>query len=99
MIEYSCQRFYTKKGEVNMQKTWNLKKYDNGILDKIKNEYNVSDIMAKLLVSRNIEFEDVDNFLNGSLEDLKDPYGIKDMDKLVERIDKAIRDKIGRAHV
>lgn len=75
-----------------MQKTWNLKKYDNGILDKIKNEYNVSDIMAKLLVSRNIEFEDVDNFLNGSLEDLKDPYGIKDMDKLVERIDKAIRD-------
>ena len=75
-----------------MQKTWNLKKYDNEILDKIKNEYNVSDIMAKLLVSRNIEFEDVDNFLNGSLEDLKDPYGIKDMDKLVERIDKAIRD-------
>ena len=75
-----------------MQKTWNLRKYDNEILDKIKNEYNVSDIMAKLLVSRNIEFEDVDNFLNGSLEDLKDPYGIKDMDKLVERIDKAIRD-------
>lgn len=73
-----------------MQKTWNLKKFNNEILDKIKNEYNVSDIMAKLLVSRNIQFEDVDNFLNGSLEDLKDPYGIKDMDKLVERIDKAI---------
>ena len=76
-----------------MQKIWNVKKYDNELINKIKDTYNVSEIMAKLLVSRNIEFDEIDNFLNGTLEDLNDPYEIKDMDKLVERIDRAIKDK------
>ena len=76
-----------------MQKVWNLKKYDTELIRKIKDTYKVSDIMAKLLISRNIEFDDIGNFLNGTLEDLMDPYEIKDMDKLVERIDKAIKDK------
>lgn len=76
-----------------MQKKWNLKKYDENLVKKIKDKYNVSDILAKLLISRNIELEDIDSFLNGTLDDLKDPYGIKDMDKLVERIEKAIENK------
>ena len=76
-----------------MQKIWNVKKYDNELIERIKDTYNVSEIMAKLLVSRNIEFEQIDNFLNGTLEDLNDPYEIKDMDKLVDRIDKAIKNK------
>lgn len=73
-----------------MQKTWNLKKYDNELVNKIRRKYNVSEIMAKLLISRNIDFDDIDNFLNGKLDDLNDPYEMKDMDKLVERIDRAI---------
>jgi single-stranded-DNA-specific exonuclease len=76
-----------------MQKTWNLRKYDNELVEKIRRKYNVSDIMAKLLISRSIEFEEIDNFLNGTLDDLKDPYGIKDMEKLVDRIDIAINNK------
>lgn len=76
-----------------MQKVWNLKKYDNELIKKIKDTYGVSDIMAKLLISRNIEFNDIDNFLNGKLDNLIDPYKIKDMNKLVERIDKAIKKK------
>lgn len=76
-----------------MQKVWNLKKYDTELIKKIKDTYGVSDIMAKLLISRNIEFNDIDNFLNGKLDNLIDPYKIKDMNKLVERIDKAINKK------
>lgn len=76
-----------------MQKIWNLRKYDPKLVNKIKDTYKISDIMAKLLISRNIEFDDIDEFLNGNLEDLKDPYKIKDMDKLVDRIDKAITNK------
>ena len=68
-----------------MQRTWNLKKYDNNLVEKIMNRYNVTEIMAKLLISRNIEFDDIDSFLNGDLEELKDPYGIKDMEKLLLR--------------
>ena len=76
-----------------MQKIWNVRKYEPKLVNKIKDTYKISDIMAKLLISRNIEFDDIDEFLNGNLEDLKDPYKIKDMDKLVDRIDKAITNK------
>lgn len=74
-----------------MQKTWNLRKYDNDLVKKIQDTYNVSEIMAKLMIARDIEFNEIGSFLNGSLDDLKDPYELKDMEKLVERIDKAIK--------
>ena len=74
-----------------MQKTWCLKKYDEEKIEKIKSTYNVSDIMAKLLMSRNIQFQDIDMFLNGTIDDLYDPYDIKDMEKIVDRIDVALK--------
>lgn len=76
-----------------MQKTWCVRKYDEKLVEKIKSTYNVSDIMARLLISRNIQFDDIDMFLNGTLDDLSDPYEIKDMEKIVERIDMAIKNK------
>ena len=76
-----------------MQRIWNLKKYDNNLVEKIREEYKVSEIMAKLLISRDIEFNDIDNFLNGTLDDLNDPYEIKDMDKFVKRVNEAIKNK------
>ncbi len=74
-----------------MQKTWDLRKYDNELVEKIKSMYGVSDIMAKLLISKDIKLDDIGGFLNGTLDDLKNPYEIKDMDKLVDRIDAAIK--------
>lgn len=74
-----------------MQKTWNLRKYDNDLVKRIQDTYDVSEIMAKLMIARNIEFDEINNFLKGSLDDLKDPYDLKDMDKLVDRIDRAIK--------
>lgn len=74
-----------------MQKTWYLRKVDNELLNKIKDEFNVSEIMARLLCARNIEYDEIDNYLNGTLDDLLDPYGLKDMDKFVERVDEAIK--------
>ncbi len=74
-----------------MPKTWCVTKYDEKLLEKIKSTYNVSEIMAKLLVSRNIQFNDIYTFLNGTIDDLSDPYEIKDMEKIVKRIDIAIK--------
>ena len=74
-----------------MQKTWNLRKVDNELLNKIKDEFNVSEIMARLLCARNIEYDEIGNYLNGTLDDLLDPYGLKDMDKFVDRVDEAIK--------
>ena len=64
--------------------------------DKIKHlaqALNVEDFVAQLLVQRGIEtFEDAKRFFRPSLDHLHDPYLMKDMDKAVERIEKAIEE-------
>ena len=70
-----------------MQKVWSVKKYDKEKINELVMKYNISEMLAKLILAR--EIEDVDMFLNGTLEDLKDPYKMKDMQKFVERINKA----------
>lgn len=72
-----------------MQKKWNVKVYDENVIKNIQNKYGISEIMAKLIVSR--EIEDIDNFLNGNIDDLHDPYQMKDMDKFVGRVKSAIK--------
>ena len=74
-----------------MQKVWNVKKYDDEYVQKVCDRYNVSKLLAKLLISRNIAFDDMDMFLNGTINDFRDPFDIKDMDKFVERIDIALK--------
>jgi len=52
---------------------------------------NVEEFVASLLIQRGIEtFEQARLFFRPSLDDLHDPYLMKDMDKAVERIEKAI---------
>ena len=55
---------------------------------------NVEDFVAQLLVQRGIEtFEDAKNFFRPSLDHLHNPYLMKDMEKAVERIEKAIENQ------
>ncbi|WP_291147026.1 single-stranded-DNA-specific exonuclease RecJ [Flavobacterium sp. UBA7680] len=65
--------------------------------DKIKHlaqALNVEDFVATLLIQRGIDtFEDAKNFFRPSLEHLHDPYLMKDMDKAVARIEKAIKNQ------
>lgn len=65
--------------------------------DKVKHlaqALNVEDFIAQLLVQRGIEtFEDAKDFFRPSLEHLHDPYLMKDMDKAVARIEKAIENQ------
>jgi single-stranded-DNA-specific exonuclease len=64
--------------------------------EKVKhlvNELKVDELIATLLVQRGIEtFDDARQFFRPSLEDLHNPYLMKDMDKAVSRIEKAIVD-------
>ena len=71
---------------------WNLKsKPEEQKVQVLQNELKVSRIIAELLISRGIEtYEDARLFFRPSLADLHDPYLMKDMEKAVERIEKAI---------
>jgi len=56
-------------------------------------QLNVDEMVAALLIQRGITtFEEARKFFRPSLDDLHDPYLMKDMDKAVCRIEKAIAD-------
>ena len=71
---------------------WTLKpKPDSHKVKSLSNELKVNEIIATLLVQRGIEtFEQARQFFRPSLGDLHDPYLMKDMEKAVARIEKAI---------
>src|SRR6187402_1048935 len=55
---------------------------------------NVEEFVAALLIQRGVEtFEQAKLFFRPTLDDLHDPYLMKDMDKAVERIEKAIENQ------
>ncbi len=57
----------------------------------LKKSLNVDSIVASLLVQRGIEtYEEAKQFFRPTLDDLHDPFLMKDMQKAVDRIEKAI---------
>jgi single-stranded-DNA-specific exonuclease len=71
---------------------WTLKpKPDSKKLKSLQEALQVDEIVATLLLQRGIEtYEDAKTFFRPSLNDLHDPFLMKDMDKAVERIEAAL---------
>jgi len=71
---------------------WTLKsKPKKEQVQKLQTELQVDEIIATLLLQRGIEtYEQARSFFRPSLDDLHDPYLMKDMDKAVSRIETAI---------
>lgn len=71
---------------------WNLKsKPEKEKVQALQNALQVDEIIATLLVQRGIAtYEQAKTFFRPTLEDLHNPYLMKDMDKAVSRIEKAI---------
>lgn len=74
---------------------WTLKPKPNSEkVDHLQEALDIDETTATLLVQRGIEnFEDAKAFFRPSLTHLHDPYLMKDMDKAVKRIEKAISNK------
>ena len=73
-------------------KKWSLK--DSAAPETVAQlsaELGIDGVLAELLVQRGVKtFEDARSFFRPRLEDLHDPFLMKDMDKAVERLHKAI---------
>ena len=71
---------------------WNLKpKPSEESINALANELHVDGLVATLLIQRGIDtYEKARQFFRPSLNNLHDPFLMKDMDKAVERIEKAI---------
>ena len=84
--------FIFTKEEKRMEKRWVLKEQGEiGAVESLALALNVNNELANLLVQRGINsFEEAKNFFRPQLQDLHDPFLMKDMDLAVERIEQAI---------
>jgi single-stranded-DNA-specific exonuclease len=75
-----------------MERIWNLKKQgDTNEVKHLSAALNVNMIIARLLVQRGISsYNEAKSFFRPRLSDLLDPFLMKDMDKAVERVERAI---------
>lgn len=80
-----------------MDKIWKAKSEpDMSLVQQIVDELNAPEIVAKMLVQRGIDSpEKVKKFFNPKITDLYDPFLMKDMDKAIERIAKAVENNEG----
>ena len=74
-----------------MKKKWEYYDQNQELVEKIAKEHNISNLLAKILVNRNItEEEQINVFLNPKRNNFHNPFLMLDMEKAVERIIQAI---------
>lgn len=78
-----------------MDRIWNLKKQgDQNEVKHLSAALNVNMVIARLLVQRGIKtYNEAKAFFRPRLSDLHDPFLMKDMDKAVERLERAINNQ------
>lgn len=74
-----------------MQKRWVIKAVDNEKVKALQESLKVHPMLCKLLVQRGIEtYDQAKSFFRPSLDELHDPFLMKDMDRAINRITSAI---------
>ena len=75
-----------------MGKRWSIKPQENqDIVHQLATELSIDPVLSNLLVQRGIKnYDEAKKFFRPSLADLYDPFLMKDMDKAIARLQKAI---------
>ncbi len=78
-----------------MNNKWIFKNKPNAeVVDKLRKELNINETLAILLVQRGItDFDKAKQFFRPSFADLHNPFLMKDMEKAVSRIEKALENQ------
>lgn len=72
------------------RKIWNVSKIDKAYASEISQNLDIDPFAALLLASRGIcEYDEIEEFFSDEAE-FCDPYELRDMDKAVERIERAL---------
>lgn len=70
---------------------WRMAQTDDGWCSRVAQAYGLPLYVAKILAARHIDYDDIPAFLQPKIKDLMpDPYVLKDMEKAVQRVVKAI---------
>jgi single-stranded-DNA-specific exonuclease len=76
-----------------MEKYWKIRERASSVeVEKLAAELNINHVLANLLLQRNVKtFDEAKAFFRPSLDDLHDPFLMKDMSKAVDRLKLAIK--------
>ncbi len=71
---------------------WIYNKYEDSEVEELSRRLGISRLLAKVFLSRGIrDGEYIGKFLNPSIESLHDPFLLRDMDRAVERVARAVK--------
>lgn len=74
-----------------MEKNWQVQTFHQERVQSLSQELNIHPLIIQILLNRGIEEKDpIHNFLYPSLKNLHSPFHMKDMDRAVDRIIRAI---------
>ncbi|MBR3152076.1 MAG: single-stranded-DNA-specific exonuclease RecJ [Clostridia bacterium] len=74
-----------------MHKKWNYREVDVTKVKEISEKFNISELLATVMLNRGInKDEDIEIFLNPTRSNFHDPFLMPDMEKAIDRIEKAI---------
>jgi len=78
-----------------MEKKWTIKqRIDRAVVEDFSFQLKIKPVVAELLLQRGIDsYEKAERFFRPKLEDLHDPFLMKNMTEAVERLKKALSDK------
>ncbi len=77
-----------------MEKRWVFKSFDKEVAQRLQQQLNVHPVIARLLVQRGVTtYDESKSFFRPALTQLHDPFLMKDMDKAIARIERAMQDK------
>ncbi|MEM7651256.1 MAG: DHH family phosphoesterase, partial [Pseudomonadota bacterium] len=73
---------------------WVLPDVDLGLIEKVARSFDLPEVIARMLLQRDITPDDIPSFLNPTLKNnMPDPFSMKDMDGLADAMASAIEDK------
>ncbi len=77
-----------------MKREWEYKLQEEDKVKYIMDKFNVSKLVAKVVINRGIEAdEEIEKYLNPDIDKIYNPYLIEDMEKAVDRCIKAVDNK------
>ena len=65
-------------------------KGSNELFDEIATKYNIDKAVARIIVNRDVELKDIDQYLNPDINKLNDPYLLMDVTKAADIVGNAI---------
>ncbi|NDB82624.1 MAG: single-stranded-DNA-specific exonuclease RecJ [Alphaproteobacteria bacterium] len=74
-----------------LRKNWQQKQIDERMVYRFINDHNLSDILARIIIGREIKIDEVENFINPKIKNLlPDPFHLLDMEKACRRVYRAM---------